>query len=90
MNGDFNIQPARFDFSQGGPLGGLQGLMGGQRQPQQQPDYFASQTPGAPQQPGRIDASSFGGGQGAQGEQGGGMDVIAMLMHNIAKSFGGS
>lgn len=88
MNGDFNIEPARFDFSQGGPLGGLQGLMGGQQQ-QPQPDYFASQTPGAPAQPGRIDASSFGGGQGAQGAQGEGMDVIGMLMQNIAKSFGG-
>lgn len=80
---DFNVQPAQFDFGQGGQLGGLTSMMGGMGQ-QQAPNAFASQTPGAPQQPGRVDASSFGGG----GE--GGMDPFMMLMQNIAKSFGGA
>lgn len=77
---DFTVQPAEFDFGQGGPLGGLTSMMG---QQQQAPNDFASQTPGAPQQPGRVDASSFGGGEG-------GMDPFMILMQNIAKSFGGA
>jgi len=85
-NNGFFVQPAQYDFSIGSNslLSGLQGLAGGQ---QQQPNAFASQTPGAPSQPGRVDQSSFGA-TPQVGDQMNGQDPIQMLMANIAKRFG--
>ncbi len=54
------------------------GAMNQQQQPQA--NQFASETPGAPSQPGRIDQSSF------RGQQ---MDPLSMLDVNIARRFGG-
>lgn len=69
----------------GGFLMGLSGLVDqyGDMQSQQQPqaNTFQSQTPGAPQQPGRIDQTSFGGQQQ--------MNPLAMLDANIMRRFGG-
>jgi len=50
------------------------------QQPQMDANSFASQTPGPPSQPGRIDQSSFGGQQ---------MNPLDLLSANIAKRFGG-
>lgn len=73
---------------QASPLMGLAGLVNqyadirdSQPQQQEQANTFASQTPGAPQQPGRIDQSSFGG-------QGGMADPISLLDQNINRRFG--
>ena len=79
----FAIQSA----GQGGALMGLAGLMdqyGAMRQqePEQPVNQFASQTPGAPSQPGRVDQSSFGG----QGQQANPLDLLSQ---NIARRFGG-
>lgn len=70
----------------GGQMGALAGLLGQyadmqQPQEQPQPNQFASQTPGAPQAPGRVDQSSFGGGQQ--------MNPLDLLDMNIARRFGG-
>ena len=74
---------------QGGALMGLAGLVDqyasirDQHQAQQpQSNAFASQTPGAPTQPGRVDQTSFGGQQGQ-------MDPLALLEQNIMRRFGG-
>lgn len=70
------------------PFMGLAGLVNqyadirdSQPQQQEQANTFASQTPGAPQQPGRIDQTSFGG-------QGGMADPISLLDQNINRRFG--
>jgi len=91
QNNQFYVEPAKYDWSGGGsesPDKRLSGLMGLNQQPQQ-PNAFASQTPGAPQQPGRVDASSMGQGPiGGEGEMDG--DFFSMLAANIASAFGGS
>jgi len=84
----FRVTPAQYDWSmgddksggQGGQLSGLMGLN------QQQPNAFESQTPGAPQQPGRVDAAGA-----VQDAAGGEMDgdFFSMLAANIASAFGG-
>lgn len=89
------------------PFAGLAGLIGqyeAMRDAQQpDPNSFASQTPGAPSQPGRVDQTSFSPRQQAQGEGGmggmggmmGALPAMAMtnpfwlLSANIAKRFGG-
>ncbi len=72
---------------QGANLMGLASLvnqydaMQGQQQPeQQQANQFASQTPGAPAQPGRVDQTSF------QDQQ---FNPLDLLSQNIARRFGG-
>ena len=63
-------------------------LMGEQQQPQEQtafdmtPQQYLSQTPGDPNQPGRVDQNSFMGSQ----QQ---MNPLDLLTANIAKRFGG-
>lgn len=66
----------------GGALMGLAGLVdqyAAMQQDQPQANQFAPQTPGAPQQPGRIDQSSFDGQQ---------MDPLSLLDQNINRRFG--
>jgi hypothetical protein len=91
QNNQFYVEPAKYDWSGGGSESldkRLSGLMGLNQQPQQ-PNAFASQTPGAPQQPGRVDASSMGQDPiGGEGEMDG--DFFSMLAANIASAFGGS
>jgi hypothetical protein len=92
QNNQFYVEPARYDWSGSeeaeNPDKRLSGLMGLNQQPQQ-PNAFASQTPGAPQQPGRVDASSMGQNpMGGEGEMDG--DFFSMLAANIASAFGGS
>ena len=91
QDNQFYVQPAKYDWSGGGsesPGKRFSGLMGLNQQTQQ-PNAFASQTPGAPQQPGRVDASSMGQGPiGGEGEMDG--DFFSMLAANIASAFGGS
>lgn len=71
---------------QGANLMGLASLinqydaMQGQQQPEQQVNQFASQTPGAPMQPGRVDRTSF------QDQQ---FNPLDLLSQNIARRFGG-
>ena len=91
QNNQFYVQPAKYDWtgldSEGEDPGKrLSGLMGlNQSQP---PNNFASQTPGAPQQPGRVDATSMGQNpMGGEGEMGG--DFFSMLAANISSAFGG-
>jgi hypothetical protein len=59
----------------GNQLGGLMSMN------QPQPNSFASQTPGAPQQPGRVNAPNMG---GMEQEQ----DFFSMLASNISRNFG--
>lgn len=72
---------------QGANLMGLAGLlsqydaMQGQ-QPEQMGNSFQSQTPGAPNQPGRIDQTSFGGQPVPD------MDPLSLLDQNINRRFG--
>jgi hypothetical protein len=71
---EFYVAPAQYDMT------GMQGLMGGgENKPQ--PNAFASQTPGAPSAPNRINQPEL------DGEQE--FDFMQMLSMNIAKSFGG-
>jgi hypothetical protein len=71
---EFYVAPAQYDMT------GMQGLMGGGAS-QPQPNAFASQTPGAPSAPNRINQPELGGEQE--------FDFMKMLSMNIAKSFGG-
>jgi hypothetical protein len=73
-DGGFYAAPAQYDMT------GMQGLMGGGAS-QPQPNAFASQTPGAPSAPNRINEPEL------DGEQE--FDFMQMLSMNIAKSFGG-
>jgi hypothetical protein len=73
-DGSFYAAPAQYDMT------GMQGLMGGGEK-KQQPNAFASQTPGAPSAPNRINEPEL------DGEQE--FDFMQMLSMNIAKSFGG-
>lgn len=98
MNGQ---NPFAINYGQGqqqqSPLMGLAGLVNQyaamQQQQPEQVNAFASQTPGAPQQPGRIDQTSFVPQQQSQGMAGGlgaaaATNPFWLLSQNIAKRFG--
>lgn len=93
MNG---YNPFVIDYGQGqqqqSPLMGLAGLLNQyaamQPQQQEQVNTFASQTPGAPQQPGRIDQTSFSGQGGMPQQQQQMADPLSMLDQNINRRFG--
>lgn len=91
MNGQ-NPFSINFQDQQPSDLRGLAGLVDqyaeirDSRVNDQPANQFASQTPGDPSQPGRIDQSSFQNQGMGEVED---MDALSMLMANIAKRFGG-